>query len=229
MMKKTLLTLTAMLSLHATAQTLPYQNPALTAEVRADDLLGRLTLEEKAKLMMDTSPAIARLGIPAFQWWNEALHGIGRNGFVTVFPITTMMAASWDDALLYQVFTAVSDEARAKNQEAKHSGKVSRYQGLSFWTPNINIYRDPRWGRGQETYGEDPYLLSMDCKVKASTENRRKNVMQNCWHVPNTLLCIVVRNGIDTRSIFSSCQNVTSGKPISQLSRLWYRKVRWLK
>ena len=102
-MKKTLLTLTAMLSLHATAQTLPYQNPALTAEVRADDLLGRLTLEEKANLMMDTSPAIARLGIPAFQWWNEALHGIGRNGFVTVFPITTMMAASWDDALLYQV------------------------------------------------------------------------------------------------------------------------------
>ena len=158
MRKKTLLTLTAMLSLHATAQTLPYQNPALTAEVRADDLLGRLTLEEKAKLMMDTSPAIARLGIPAFQWWNEALHGIGRNGFVTVFPITTMMAASWDDALLYQVFTAVSDEARAKNQEAKHSGKVLRYQGLSFWTPNINIYRDPRWGRGQETYGEDPYL-----------------------------------------------------------------------
>ena len=141
-----------------TAQTLPYQDASLTAEQRADDLLGRLTLDEKVKLMMDVSPAIPRLGIPAFQWWNEALHGVGRNGFTTVFPITTQMAASWDDALLYQVFTAVSNEARAKNQEAKKTGKVQRYQGLSFWTPNINIFRDPRWGRGQETYGEDPYL-----------------------------------------------------------------------
>jgi len=140
------------------AQTLPYQNPQLSAEARADDLLGRLTLEEKVKLMMDSSPAIPRLGIPQFQWWNEALHGVGRNGFTTVFPITTMMAASWDDALLHRVFTSVSDEARAKSQEAKKSGQIQRYQGLSFWTPNINIFRDPRWGRGQETYGEDPYL-----------------------------------------------------------------------
>ena len=158
-MKKLLVTILFMVGTSALqAQMLPYQNPALTAEQRADDLLGRLTLEEKTKLMMDVSPAIPRLGIPAFQWWNEALHGIGRNGFVTVFPITTQMAASWDDALLYQVFTAASDEARAKNQEAKKTGKVQRYQGLSFWTPNINIFRDPRWGRGQETYGEDPYL-----------------------------------------------------------------------
>ena len=142
----------------AMAQQLPYQNANLTAEQRADDLISRLTLDEKAKLMMDVSPAIPRLGIPAFQWWNEALHGIGRNGFVTVFPITTMMAASWDDELVYNVFSAVSDEARAKNQEAKKKGRVQRYQGLSFWTPNINIFRDPRWGRGQETYGEDPYL-----------------------------------------------------------------------
>ena len=140
------------------AQMLPFQNPNLSAEERANDLIGRLTIEEKAKLMMDVSPAIERLGIPAFQWWNEALHGVGRNGFVTVFPVTTQMAASWDDALLYRVFTAVSDEARAKNQEAKKTGNVQRYQGLSFWTPNINIFRDPRWGRGQETYGEDPYL-----------------------------------------------------------------------
>jgi beta-glucosidase len=140
------------------AQMLPYQNPNLSAEQRAEDLLSRLTLEEKVKLMMDTSPAIPRLGIPQFQWWSEALHGVGRNGYTTVFPITTMMAASWDDELVYQVFSAVSDEARAKNQEAKKNGKIQRYQGLSFWTPNINIFRDPRWGRGQETYGEDPYL-----------------------------------------------------------------------
>ena len=158
-MKKLLLTTLLMLGTSALmAQMLPYQNPNLSAEQRAEDLLSRLTLEEKVKLMMDTSPAIPRLGIPQFQWWSEALHGVGRNGYTTVFPITTMMAASWDDELIYKVFSAVSDEARAKNQEAKKSGKIARYQGLSFWTPNINIFRDPRWGRGQETYGEDPYL-----------------------------------------------------------------------
>ncbi|MBO4565429.1 MAG: glycoside hydrolase family 3 C-terminal domain-containing protein [Bacteroidaceae bacterium] len=143
-----------------TAQILPYLNPQLTSEQRADDLLKRLTLEEKVRLMMDTSPAIERLQIPQFQWWNEALHGVGRNGYATVFPITMAMAASWDDALLHRVFTAVSDEARVKAQQAKQSGNIRRYQSLSFWTPNINIFRDPRWGRGQETYGEDPFLTS---------------------------------------------------------------------
>ena len=142
------------------AQQLPYQNPELSAAERADDLLTRLTLDEKVSLMMDTSPATERLGIPQFQWWNEALHGVGRNGFATVFPITMGMAASWDDALLHRVFTAVSDEARVKAQQAKRSGDIKRYQSLSFWTPNINIFRDPRWGRGQETYGEDPYLTA---------------------------------------------------------------------
>lgn len=156
---KVLLTLLFMMASSAlTAQILPYQNPSLTAEQRAEDLLSRLTLEEKALLMMDASPAIPHLGIPTFQWWSEALHGVGRNGFATVYPITTMMAASWDDELVYQIFSAVSDEARVKHQEAKRSGNIQRYQGLSFWTPNINIFRDPRWGRGQETYGEDPYL-----------------------------------------------------------------------
>ena len=142
------------------AQPLPYLNTKLTAEQRADDLLKRLTLEEKVQLMMDTSPAIERLQIPQFQWWNEALHGVGRNGYATVFPITMAMAASWDDALLHRVFTAVSDEARVKARQAKQSGDIRRYQSLSFWTPNINIFRDPRWGRGQETYGEDPFLTS---------------------------------------------------------------------
>ena len=159
-MKKLLASLMMMTAMSVSAQMLPYQNPQLTAEQRADDLLGRLTLDEKVKLMMDTSPAIARLGIPQFQWWNEALHGVGRNGYATVFPITMAMAASWDDALLHRVFTAVSDEARVKAQQAKRSGDIQRYQSLSFWTPNINIFRDPRWGRGQETYGEDPYLTT---------------------------------------------------------------------
>jgi len=160
-MKKLLTTLfVGLCTCGISAQSLPYQNPKLTAQQRADDLLKRLTLEEKVSLMMDTSPAIERLGIPQFQWWNEALHGIGRNGFATVFPITMGMAASWDDALLHQVFTAVSDEARVKAQQAKRTGDIKRYQSLSFWTPNINIFRDPRWGRGQETYGEDPYLTA---------------------------------------------------------------------
>ncbi len=160
-MKKLLLTMLLMTGTSVLqAQKLPYQDANLSFEKRADDLLGRLTLEEKVKLMMDSSPAIPRLGIPQFQWWNEALHGVGRNGFATVFPITMSMAASWDDALLHRVFTAVSDEARAKAQQAKRTGSIKRYQSLSYWTPNINIFRDPRWGRGQETYGEDPYLTS---------------------------------------------------------------------
>lgn len=161
MKKNTLTTILLSVALTATAQSvLPYQNPNLSPEQRAADLIGRLTVEEKAKLMMDQSEAIERLKIPCFQWWNEALHGVGRNGFTTVFPITMGMAASWDDALLYRCFDAVSDEARIKNTQAKRKNEMNRYQCLSFWTPNINIFRDPRWGRGQETYGEDPYLTS---------------------------------------------------------------------
>ena len=159
-MKKVFLGFCLLVSIAGLAQiqVLPYQDPALPAEQRADDLLGRLTLEEKVSLMMNGSAAVSRLGIPQFEWWSEALHGIGRNGFATVFPITTAMASSWNDQLVYQCFAAASDEARAKNNEAKRRGEIGRYQGLSFWTPNINIFRDPRWGRGQETYGEDPWL-----------------------------------------------------------------------
>ena len=143
------------------AQVLPYQNPNLPARQRAEDLCSRMTLEEKATVMMNNSKAIPRLGIPAFAWWSEALHGVGRNGLSTVFPSCIGMAASFDDALLERVYTAVSDEARAKNTALRRIGQgTGTYQGLSFWTPNINIFRDPRWGRGQETYGEDPYMNS---------------------------------------------------------------------
>ena len=161
-MKALFLTLAvAAATLGANAQQMAWQDPTLPIEQRADDLLGRLTLEEKASLMMNGSPAIERLGIKPFDWWSEALHGVGRNGFATVFPITMGMAASWDDALVQDVFTAVSDEARVKARQARSTGKgMKRYQGLSFWTPNINIFRDPRWGRGQETYGEDPFLTA---------------------------------------------------------------------
>jgi beta-glucosidase len=140
---------------------LPYQNPDLSAKERAEDLCSRLTLDEKAKLMMNLSPAIPRLCIPQFSWWSEGLHGVGRNGIATVFPSCIGMAASFDDALLYKVFTAVSDEARAKNTLLRKNKDEGTYQGLSIWTPNINIFRDPRWGRGQETYGEDPYLTGV--------------------------------------------------------------------
>ena len=161
MKKKTYLALLAVAcAMHSGAQTLPYQNPALTAHERAVDLCSRMTLEEKATVMMDKSKAIPRLGIPEFAWWSEALHGVGRNGVSTVFPSCIGMAASFDDTLLERIYTAVSDEARAKNTVQRRTGRVATYQGLSFWTPNINIFRDPRWGRGQETYGEDPYMNS---------------------------------------------------------------------
>lgn len=137
---------------------LPFRNPALSFEERADDLLSRLTLEEKASLMIETSPAIPRLGIPEWRWWSEALHGIARNGTATVYPITMQLASTFDDGLIEEIFTAVSDEGRAKNMVAKRAGNLQNDRGVSYWTPNINIFRDPRWGRGHETYGEDPYL-----------------------------------------------------------------------
>lgn len=148
--------------LTSNAQQLPYQNPNLSAHERAVDLCSRLTLEEKAKLMLDDSPAIPRLGIKHWQWWSEALHGYANMGNVTNFPEPIGMAASFNDGMVYKVFDAVSTEARAKWNELQRNGDdVTRFHALSVWTPNVNIFRDPRWGRGQETYGEDPYLAGM--------------------------------------------------------------------
>ncbi len=139
----------------------PFQNPELTFDERINDLISRLTLEEKASLMLHNSLAIERLGIPEYNWWNECLHGVARAGKATVFPQAIGMAATFDEDLLFRVATAISDEARAKHHEAVRKGNRAQYLGLSFWTPNINIFRDPRWGRGQETYGEDPLLTSI--------------------------------------------------------------------
>jgi len=136
----------------------PYQNPALTFDARVNDLVGRMTLDEKISQMMNTAPAVDWLGIPAYDWWNECLHGVGRAGLATVFPQAIGLGATWDEDLIFRVSTTISDEARAKHHEALRNGSRKRYQGLTFWTPNINIFRDPRWGRGQETYGEDPFL-----------------------------------------------------------------------
>jgi beta-glucosidase len=122
------------------------------------DLVSRMTLEEKVSQMQDVAPAIDRLGIPRYNWWNEALHGVARSGLATSFPQAIGLAATWDDSLIFRMATVISDEARAKHHEYVRQGSHERYQGLTFWSPNINLFRDPRWGRGQETYGEDPFL-----------------------------------------------------------------------
>ena len=145
-----------------TAQTCPYQNPNLSARERAVDLCSRLTLDEKAKLMLDESPAIPRLGIKKFFWWSEALHCAANMGNVTVFPEPIAMASSWNPDLLYKCFDVASTEFRAQyNHRMQNGGEDEKFHSLSVWTPNVNIFRDPRWGRGQETYGEDPYLTSV--------------------------------------------------------------------
>ena len=141
---------------------LPYQNPELSAKERAKDLCSRLTLEEKAMLMLDESPAIPRLGIKKFFWWSEALHGAANMENVTVFPEPVAMASSFNPDLLFKVFDATSTEMRAQyHNRMFNGGEDEKFHSLSVWTPNVNIFRDPRWGRGQETYGEDPYLTGV--------------------------------------------------------------------
>ncbi len=142
----------------ATTHEFPFQDSSLAPEDRARDLVSRMTLEEKAAQMYDKAPGIERLGIKPFYWWNEALHGVARAGEATVFPQAIGMAATWDEDLMNRVATVISDEGRAKHHQFVRDNTIAQYTGLIFWSPNINIFRDPRWGRGQETYGEDPYL-----------------------------------------------------------------------
>ena len=156
-----LLSALSILALNAQEPKFPFNDPDLSIEKRIEDLLGRLTLEEKVGMMMNGSTGVERLGIPDYNWWNEALHGVARAGKATVFPQAIGMAATFDPEEHLRTFTVISDEARAKYNQAIREGQHKQYYGLSFWTPNINIFRDPRWGRGQETYGEDPYLTSL--------------------------------------------------------------------
>lgn len=137
-----------------------FQDPAKSIEDRTEDLISKLTLEEKVGQLMFSAPAIERLNVPAYNWWNECLHGVARNGRATVFPQAIGMAATFDKDLMFDIGKAISMEARAKYNAAVAKDRREQYQGLTFWTPNVNIFRDPRWGRGQETYGEDPYLTS---------------------------------------------------------------------
>ena len=125
-----------------------------------DELLSEMTLEEKISQMLFHAPGIERLGIAPYNWWNECLHGLGRAGAATVFPQSIGLAATWNPGLMNQIAAVISDEARAKHHEAKRNNMHNIYAGLTFWSPTINIFRDPRWGRGQETYGEDPYLTA---------------------------------------------------------------------
>lgn len=142
------------------AQTPKYFNASLPVDDRVNDLVKRMTLDEKVSQMVNQSVAIPRLNIPAYDWWNEGLHGVARSGYATVFPQAIGLGATWDKDLLHRVATTISTEARAKYHQALRDNIHSIYYGLTIWSPNINIFRDPRWGRGQETYGEDPYLTS---------------------------------------------------------------------
>ncbi|MFW5689450.1 MAG: glycoside hydrolase family 3 N-terminal domain-containing protein, partial [Spirochaetota bacterium] len=135
-----------------------YLDPDKPLEERIEDLLSRLTTDEKCALMLADSPAVERLGIPAYHWWNECLHGVARAGRATIFPQAIGMAAAFDPDLMERIAQAIADEGRAKYNAAIKAGLRGQYRGLTYWTPNINIFRDPRWGRGQETYGEDPFL-----------------------------------------------------------------------
>ena len=185
-------------------------------------LVSQLTLEEKAALMRFESPAVPRLGIPEYNWWNEALHGVARNGYATMFPMPIGMAASFDEKLLYEVFDAVSDEAIVKyrqglREKADNPSLSLWYKGLSFWTPNINIFRDPRWGRGMETYGEDPYLTGvMGCAVVRGLQGAygekytpAPSIMQYI-PAPNTAVTILMRG----------CRNATCARHIYPHSRI---------
>jgi beta-glucosidase len=148
-------------ALTASAQNEPYKDTQLSFEERAHDLVSRMTLEEKVSQLGHTADAIPRLGIPEYNWWNEGLHGVARAGYATVFPQAIGMAATFDEPLMHQVASTISTEFRAKYyQTLGKDGSTAWYKGLTVWSPNINIFRDPRWGRGQETYGEDPYLTS---------------------------------------------------------------------
>ena len=166
------------------AQTQPYQNPSHSAHDRAVDLCSRLTLEEKAQLMLDESPAIPRLGIKKFFWWSEALHGAANMGNVTVFPEPVALAASFNPDMVYKCFDVASTEFRAQYNHRMHDlkGEDEKFHSLSVWTPNVNIFRDPRWGRGQETYGEDPYLTSvMGTQVVRGLQGPESSKYRKLW------------------------------------------------
>ena len=169
-----------------------YMDESYSHRERIEDLISQMTLKEKASQLMYESPAIERLGIPEYNWWNECLHGVGRAGLATVFPQGIAMAATFDTSLIHKMGVVVSDEARAKHHDAVRRGKRGIYQGLNFWTPNINIFRDPRWGRGMETYGEDPFLTG---EIASAYINGLQGNDPNYFKVMATVKHFVVHSG----------------------------------
>ena len=229
-MKKTvtIVVTMAMLCAGASAQEmLPYQNPELSPRERAEDLLGRLTLEEKATLMLDVSDAIPRLGIKKFNWWSEALHGIANMGNVTVYPEPIGMASSFNDEMVYAVFDEVSDEGRAAyNKWLSDGNEDTRFHSLSVWTPNVNIFRDPRWGRGQETYGEDPYLTSrMGVQVVKGLQGPLDTKYRKLYACAKHYASTVDRSIRAIPTTSSTSVHVTFGRPICLRSRRVCRRA----
>lgn len=169
-----------------------FQDPSKSISDRVEDLISKMTLEEKATQLMFDSPAIERLGIAKYNWWNECLHGVARNGKATVFPQAIGMGATFDVDLMKRIGVAISDEARAKYNENRRVGYMDRYAGLTFWSPNVNLFRDPRWGRGQETYGEDPFhIAQMGVSLSKGCKEMERYLKQPLWQ--NTMQCIVAQ------------------------------------
>src|SRR5687768_4726710 len=175
---KTLFFLLIIIDVNAQKAVRSYLDPEVPINGRVNKLLRKLTLEEKISLLGYRNKPIERLNIPAYNWWNEALHGIARAGKATVFPQAIGMAATVNEELVQEIATVISTEARAKYNIAIKQDRRLQYMGLTFWSPNINIFRDPRWGRGQETYGEDPYLTATigSAFVRALRGNHKRNL-----------------------------------------------------
>jgi beta-glucosidase len=179
----------------STANPDPWRDPSRAPAERAADLTGRLTLAEKIGQLMMQCPAIPRLEIAAYDWWSEALHGVGRNGIATVFPQAIGLAATWSPELVARIASVISAEARAKHHaEARANGATGRYQGLTLWSPNINLFRDPRWGRGQEGYGEDVCLTARMGTAFVRGLQGDDPATSRRWPHPSTLRFTMVRS-----------------------------------
>ncbi len=212
----------------APAVALPFQNPDLPFEARVADLVSRLTVEEKISQMMHDAPGDRAARGPAYNWWNECLHGVARAGVATVFPQAIGLAAvvrrrrSWRE-----VATAIADEARAKHHEFVRHGQRGIYQGLTFWSPNINIFRDPRWGRGQETYGEDPYLTGTPGRrVREGAAGRRPEVPARSSPPRSTSPCTAAPSPSATASTPASSDRDLCETYLPRSAR-WSRRPGW--
>jgi beta-glucosidase len=204
-----------------------YLDPNAALQERVQDLLARLTLDEKISQMTSQAAAVPRLGIPAYNFWNEALHGVARNGRATVFPQAIGMAASWDPTLIEEVASAIADEGRAKYHAAlKRNGETAQYQGLTFWSPNVNIFRDPRWGRGQETWGEDPVLTGEMGSAFVRGLQGITRAISKRQPAPSITPCILVLKNC-AMSLTCRHPGAICTTLICRLSRNWWWKPGW--